>query len=113
MNQEYLYYACAVAAVILSGLAKGGFAGVGALAMPIMALGVDPVKGAAILLPILILQDAVSVWSFRHSWDRHIAKVMLQGLAIDRKRVVQRKSVSERVDLGGRRNIKKKKRKTG
>ena len=82
MNPEYLYYACAIAAVILSGLAKGGFAGVGALAMPIMALGVDPVRGAAILLPILILQDVVSVWSFRHSWDRHVLTVMLPGMAM-------------------------------
>jgi uncharacterized membrane protein YfcA len=68
--------------VILSGLAKGGFAGVGALAMPIMALGIDPVRAAAIMLPILILQDAVSVWSFRHSWDGHILKVMLPGMAV-------------------------------
>ncbi|WP_313806154.1 sulfite exporter TauE/SafE family protein [Sphingobium sp.] len=82
MSPEYLYYSCAIIAVILSGLAKGGFAGVGALAMPIMALGVDPVRGAAILLPILILQDAVSVWAFRHSWDRHILTVMLPGMAI-------------------------------
>lgn len=82
MNPEYLYYLCAVIAVILSGLAKGGFAGVGALAMPIMALGVDPVRGAAILLPILILQDAVSVWAFRHSWDRHVLIVMLPGMAM-------------------------------
>lgn len=82
MNPEYFYYACAIIAVILSGLAKGGFAGVGALAMPIMALGVDPVRGAAILLPILILQDAVSVWAFRHSWDRHVLTVMLPGMAM-------------------------------
>lgn len=81
MNPEYIYYACAIMAVILSGLAKGGFAGVGALAMPVMALGADPVRGAAILLPILILQDAVSVWAFRHSWDRHILTVMLPGMA--------------------------------
>ncbi|UXC91552.1 sulfite exporter TauE/SafE family protein [Sphingobium sp. RSMS] len=81
MNPDYLYYACAISAVILSGLAKGGFAGVGALAMPILALGVDPVRGAAIMLPILILQDVVGVWSFRHSWDRHVLKVMLPGMA--------------------------------
>lgn len=82
MNGEYLYYACAIAAVILSGLAKGGFAGVGALAMPVMAMGIDPVRGAAILLPILILQDAVGVWTFRHSWDRRILAVMLPGMAM-------------------------------
>ena len=82
MSGEYLYYTCAIVAVILSGLAKGGFAGVGALAVPIMALGINPVRAAAIMLPILILQDAVIVWSFRHSWDGHILKVMLPGMAV-------------------------------
>ena len=48
MSPDILYIACAVGAVILSGLAKGGFAGVGALAMPIMAIGVDPVFGTRI-----------------------------------------------------------------
>ena len=60
MDPDYLYYACAFIAVAISGLAKGGFAGVGALAMPIMALGVDPVRGAAILLPILYGQPIES-----------------------------------------------------
>jgi len=82
MDPNPLYIVCAVLAVIFSGLAKGGFAGVGALAMPIMALGVDPVRGAAIMLPILILQDVVSVWAFRRTWDRHILAVMLPGMAI-------------------------------
>ena len=82
MNPEILYYVCAVIAVFVAGLAKGGFAGVGALAMPIMALGVDPVRGAAILLPILILQDAVGVWVYRRTWDGSILKVMLPGAAV-------------------------------
>jgi uncharacterized membrane protein YfcA len=82
MTPDTVYYICAAVAVIVSGLAKGGFAGIGALAMPVMALGVDPVRGAAILLPILIVQDAVSVWAFRHSWDRTVLLVMLPGMAI-------------------------------
>jgi uncharacterized membrane protein YfcA len=82
MTPDYLYFTCAFIAVAISGLAKGGFAGVGALAMPVMALGVDPVRGAAIMLPILIIQDAVSVWAFRKSWDGHILRVMLPGMAI-------------------------------
>jgi len=81
MPIDLQYYLCAIVAVVVSGLAKGGFSGVGALAMPIMALGVDPVQGAAILLPILIVQDSVSVWSFRHDWDRRIVGIMLPGMA--------------------------------
>jgi uncharacterized membrane protein YfcA len=82
MYPQAHYYLIAIVAVILSGLAKGGFAGVGALAMPVMALAVDPVRGAAILLPILIVQDAISVWAFRHSWDRRVLLIMLPGMAI-------------------------------
>lgn len=77
-----LFIACALAAVVLSGLAKGGFAGIGALAMPVMALAIDPVRGAAILLPILILQDAVGVWAYRRNWDGRILAVMLPGAAV-------------------------------
>jgi uncharacterized membrane protein YfcA len=82
MSHETAYYLCAIIAVIISGLAKGGFAGLGSLAMPVLALAIDPVRGAAILLPILIVQDAVSVWSFRHSWDRVVLMVMLPGMTI-------------------------------
>lgn len=82
MDGDIFFYVCAISAIILSGFAKGGFSGVGALAMPIMALGVDPVRAAAIMLPILILQDVVSVWAFRRSWDRHILAVMLPGMTM-------------------------------
>ena len=73
--------ACIVA-VILVGMAKGGFSGLGALGTPIAALALPPSTAAAILLPILIVQDVVSVWSFRHSWDKWIVAWMLPGAVI-------------------------------
>ena len=82
MSHQTIYYLCASIAVIITGLAKGGFAGVGALAMPVMAIGIDPVGGAAILLPILLVQDIVSVWTFRHSFSREIVLVMVPGMAL-------------------------------
>ena len=36
---------------------------------------------AEIVLPILIVQDVVSVWSFRHTWDGWIIGWMLPGAA--------------------------------
>jgi uncharacterized membrane protein YfcA len=81
MHIDFFYYACAVLAVVLSGLAKGGFSGVGALSTPILALAIDPVSAAAILLPILIVQDVVSVWAFRHSWDGRVLAIMIPGMA--------------------------------
>ncbi|WP_395614506.1 sulfite exporter TauE/SafE family protein [Allosphingosinicella sp.] len=79
MPTDLAFYLAAIPAVILIGLAKGGFAGLGALGMPIMALGVAPVRGAAILLPILIVQDAIGVTAFRKSWNGKILLIMLPG----------------------------------
>lgn len=69
----------AALAVAILGLAKGGFAGLGALATPLMALALPPVTAAAILLPVLLVQDVVSVWSYRHSWSGWIIGWMLPG----------------------------------
>lgn len=82
MILDPVFYALAIPAVVLMGLAKGGFSGVGAVAMPLLALAISPVQAAAILLPILIVQDVVGVWAFRKTWDRRTLLVMLPGAAL-------------------------------
>ncbi len=84
MIAEYSPFAVAamVLAVIVLGFAKGGFAGLGSLATPIMALAMPPVTAAAILLPILIIQDPISLWSFWGQWNRRILMWMLPGAII-------------------------------
>ncbi len=77
-----LTLAIAVLAVIILGMAKGGFAGLGALATPLLALALPPTRAAALLLPVLLVQDVVSVWSFRKTWDRWIIAWMLPGAAL-------------------------------
>lgn len=77
-----LFYAAAVPSVILMGLSKGGFSGVGLLSLPLMALVIPPVQVAAIMLPILMVQDIVSVWSFRHDWDRRNLAILLPASAL-------------------------------
>ena len=65
------FYAAAVPAVILVGLSKGGLGGaMGFVGVPLMALAMSPVQAAAILLPILVLMDMVSLWSWRGVYDR-------------------------------------------
>ena len=77
MITDPLFYPAAVPAVILLGLAKGGFSGLGLLSLPLMALVVSPVQAAAIMLPILIVQDVVTVWAYRHTWDRRNVVILL------------------------------------
>lgn len=76
------FYLVAVPAVILLGLAKGGFSGMGVIAVPLMALAVSPVLAASITLPILIVQDVVSVSAFRKTWDKGVLLLMLPSAAV-------------------------------
>ncbi len=82
LPHDPVFYLVAGAAVVLVGLAKGGFIGFGALCMPILTLVMDPVKAAGMLLPILIVQDVVGFWAFRKTWDRALLRVMLPGAAV-------------------------------
>ena len=54
----------------------------GALSMPLLALAIDPVRAAAILLPILIVQDVVGVWAFRRTFDGYVLAWMLPGAVV-------------------------------
>lgn len=81
-SSDLAFAACAIFAVTLSGLGKGGFAGLGALALPVLALSISPVRAAAILLPILVVQDTVGLWAFRRHWDRSILSTMFPGMVL-------------------------------
>jgi uncharacterized protein len=74
--------AVALVAVALVGLAKGGLAGVGILGVPVMALVISPVQAAGILLPILLISDGFSLWTWWRSWDNQTLAMMLPGAII-------------------------------
>lgn len=73
-----LFYLAAIPAVIFVGLSKGGLGGAMALiGVPMMALVTSPVKAAAIMLPILIVMDMVSLWTWRGNYDLRTLRIML------------------------------------
>ena len=76
---EPLFYFVAVPAVILLGLAKGGISGLGIASTPLLALYLPPLEAAALILPILITQDMISIYVYRRDWDPWNLKVMLPG----------------------------------
>jgi len=82
MIADPLFFAAAVPAVILVGLAKGGFSGLGLLSVPLMALVVSPVQAAAIMLPILMVQDVVTVWAYRRTWDGRNLAALFPGAVL-------------------------------
>ena len=79
MITDFVFYLAAIPAVMVLGLSKGGFSGLGMVALPIMALVVPPLQGAAIILPILMAQDVVSLYAFRKTWSRDVILRFMPG----------------------------------
>lgn len=82
MSTDLAFYVLTILAVVLAGLAKGGLSGVGVLSVPLLALALPPLEATAVMLPILIVQDVVSVWAFRRTWDGRILAVTIPGAAV-------------------------------
>jgi hypothetical protein len=77
-----LFYLLSVIAVILLGLSKGGFFGLGVMAVPLMSLYVPPLQAVAILVPTALAQDALTVWSYRRNWSPWNLKIMIPSVAV-------------------------------
>ncbi len=69
-------------AVLILGLSKGGFSGIGMISTPLLSLAVPPAVAAGILLPVLIFQDAVGVWFYRRTFDRGNLRLMLPAAVL-------------------------------
>jgi uncharacterized membrane protein YfcA len=77
-----LFYLLAVPAVVALGLSKGGFSGVGQMATPMLALVMPPLEAAAIMLPIMLVQDATALWVYRKDWNGRILVIVIPGAII-------------------------------
>lgn len=70
-------------AVLLVGLSKGGLGGAFALmGVPVLALVMPPVQAAALLLPLLLMMDAVSLWAWRGWFDPGTLRAMLPAAIV-------------------------------
>jgi len=82
MIDDPWFYIAAIPAVLVLGLAKGGFGSVGLLVVPILSLAVSPVQAAGIVLPILVLSDLVALYSYWGEWDSRTMAVMMPGALV-------------------------------
>lgn len=74
------FYATSIPAVALIGLSKGGFGGnLALIGVPLMALVMSPVQAAAIMLPILVVMDMVSLWTWHGRRDGATLRNTLPG----------------------------------
>ena len=82
MISDPAFYIVAIPAVLLMGLGKGGFAGIGILALPLLSLVIPPIQAIVIILPILMVQDIVSLWAFRKDYSARSLKILFPGGAV-------------------------------
>lgn len=71
-----------VIAAALVGLAKGGLGSVGVMAVPVLSLVMSPVQAAGIMLPILVVSDGFSLWTWWRAWDVRTLSLMLPGAVV-------------------------------
>ncbi|OOY07319.1 sulfite exporter TauE/SafE family protein [Thioclava sp. F36-7] len=75
-----------IVAALIVGMSKGGLSTAAAIAVPMLALFMNPVKAAATLLPVYIVTDWVGVWLYRHHFSKRnlfiLVPAILAGIAI-------------------------------
>lgn len=77
------FYLVSIPAVLLYGVAKGGFGGaIAILSVPMMSLVMSPTQAAAILLPILVVMDAVVVRTYWGQFDKRALQLLLPGALV-------------------------------
>lgn len=77
------FVAVAVAAVLIVGLSKAGLLGsLGMVGVPLLSLVMPPRDAAGMMLPVLLVMDAVAVYAYRKEFNWQIIWIMLPGAAV-------------------------------
>lgn len=80
--EGWSFWAVAVIASVLVGMSKGGLPGVGALAVPVMALVISPVTAAGLMLPVYVVSDWFGLYAYRKEFDRRVLVIAMAGMTL-------------------------------
>jgi len=79
MNDLY-FWAVAVLAVFIVALSKSGLVGsLGLVGVPLLSLVMPARDAAGMMLPLLLVMDAIAIWTYRKDADWRILRIMLPG----------------------------------
>jgi uncharacterized membrane protein YfcA len=69
-------------AAFIVGMSKGGLTSAGTLGVPLLAGWINPLEAAALLLPVYLISDLISVWLYRREFSTPNLKLLIPaGLA--------------------------------
>jgi uncharacterized protein len=76
------FWIAAMVAAALVGMSKGGVPVVGMLGVPVMALVMNPVLAAGLLLPVFVVSDVFGLYAYRHAFDRRVLAIVVPGAVV-------------------------------
>ena len=78
MSETYLL----IFAALIVGMSKGGLSSAAAIAVPMLALFMNPIKAAATLLPVYIVTDWIGVWLYRRDFSRRNVQILVPAILL-------------------------------
>jgi len=80
---DLTFWAVAVLAVFIVALSKSGLVGsLGLVGVPLLSLVMPARDAAGMMLPLLLVMDAIAIWTYRKDADWRILRIMLPGAFI-------------------------------
>lgn len=80
MTSDPLFWTIAVLAVLIVALSKAGIlVSLGLVGVPLLSLVMPPREAAGMMLPLLLVMDAITIWVYRHDADWRILRNLLPG----------------------------------
>lgn len=76
------HYEWLVLSAVIVGLAKGGLSSAGSLAVPLLALFMNPLEAAALLLPVFIVTDWFAVWLYRRDYSVRNISILIPSILV-------------------------------
>lgn len=71
-----------ILAALIVGASKGGLASAAAIAVPMLALFMNPITAAATLLPVYIVTDWIGVWLYRRHFSRRNVLILTPSIVL-------------------------------
>ena len=74
------FWTVAVLAVFIVALSKAGLLGsLGLVGVPLLALVMPARDAAGMMLPLLLVMDAIAIWAYRQEADWRILRIMVRA----------------------------------